>query len=87
MACSARPTRARAARKLRDIRVVQRRAHICLMVDALRAHSQRLRGIGFDQVESYAALCREMGWHLQFLATGGSCPNSHRGCQNCRCDS
>lgn len=24
-------------------------------------------GIGFDQVGAYADLCREMGWHLQFL--------------------
>ncbi len=24
-------------------------------------------GIGFDQLDSYAALAREMGWHLQFL--------------------
>jgi predicted TIM-barrel fold metal-dependent hydrolase len=24
-------------------------------------------GKGFDQLEDYAALCREMGWHLQFL--------------------
>jgi predicted TIM-barrel fold metal-dependent hydrolase len=71
-----------------------------LLVEALTAHRQRLRGIavipldasdrdraalkdvgvvglrinvlygggvGFDQVEAYGALCREMGWHLQFL--------------------
>jgi predicted TIM-barrel fold metal-dependent hydrolase len=24
-------------------------------------------GIGFDRVEAYGALCKEMGWHLQFL--------------------
>jgi len=24
-------------------------------------------GIGFDQLETYGALCREMGWHMQFL--------------------
>jgi len=24
-------------------------------------------GIGFEQLESYGALCREFGWHLQFL--------------------
>lgn len=78
-----------------------------LMVDALRAHRQRLRGIavipldcpdvekhalkeagvvglrinvlygggiGFDQVESYASLCREMGWHLQFLVDARQLP-------------
>ncbi len=71
-----------------------------LMLDALRAEPQRLRGIaviplglpdrdhralkdegvvglrlnvlygggiGFDAVETYAALCRDWGWHLQFL--------------------
>lgn len=25
-------------------------------------------GIGFEQLDAYAALAREMGWHLQFLA-------------------
>jgi predicted TIM-barrel fold metal-dependent hydrolase len=24
-------------------------------------------GVGFEQVERYAEICREMGWHLQFL--------------------
>lgn len=24
-------------------------------------------GVGFDQLESYGALCRDLGWHLQFL--------------------
>lgn len=24
-------------------------------------------GVGLESVESYGALCREMGWHLQFL--------------------
>lgn len=71
-----------------------------LMLESLRAHPDRLRGIavipldlpdrdlaylkengvvglrlnilygggiGFDALESYGALCREMGWHLQFL--------------------
>lgn len=78
-----------------------------LMVDTLRAHWQRLRGIavipldcperekialkdagvvglrinvlygggiGFEQVENYAALCREMGWHLQFLVDARELP-------------
>lgn len=78
-----------------------------LMVDALRANRQRLRGIavipldcpdpdknalkeagvvglrinvlygggiGFEQVESYASLCREMGWHLQFLIDARQLP-------------
>lgn len=78
-----------------------------LMVDTLRAHRQRLRGIavipldcaekdraalkdagvvglrinvlygggiGFEQVESYASLCREMGWHLQFLVDARQLP-------------
>ena len=78
-----------------------------LMVDALRAHRRRLRGIavipldcpeterealkdagvvglrinvlygggiGFEQVESYASLCREMGWHLQFLVDARQLP-------------
>jgi predicted TIM-barrel fold metal-dependent hydrolase len=78
-----------------------------LMVDALRTHSQRLRGIavipldcpekeraalkeagvvglrinvlygggiGFEQVENYASLCREMGWHLQFLVDARQLP-------------
>lgn len=71
-----------------------------LMVETLKAHRERLRGIaviplglpdsalaelkdagvvglrlnilygggiGFEQLDSYAALAREMGWHLQFL--------------------
>ncbi|EKS33953.1 hypothetical protein HMPREF9696_03073 [Afipia clevelandensis ATCC 49720] len=78
-----------------------------LMVNALRAHRQRLRGIavipldcpdkdkhelkdagvvglrinvlygggiGFEQVESYASLCKEMGWHLQFLVDARQLP-------------
>ena len=78
-----------------------------LMVETLRAHPQRLRGIavvaldtpereladlkqagvvglrlnvlygggvGFDQVENYGALCREMGWHLQFLIDARDLP-------------
>ena len=78
-----------------------------LMVQTLRAHRQRLRGIavialncpeheraalkeagvvglrinvlygggvGFEQVEDYAALCREMGWHLQFLVGAPQLP-------------
>ncbi len=31
-------------------------------------------GIGFEQVESYASLCREMGWHLQFLVDARELP-------------
>ncbi|EKS34761.1 amidohydrolase family protein [Afipia broomeae] len=31
-------------------------------------------GIGFEQVESYASLCREMGWHLQFLVDARQLP-------------
>lgn len=31
-------------------------------------------GIGFEQVENYAALCREMGWHLQFLVDARELP-------------
>ncbi len=31
-------------------------------------------GIGFDRVEAYGALCREMGWHLQFLIDAGELP-------------
>ncbi|HEY0235186.1 MAG TPA: amidohydrolase family protein [Afipia sp.] len=72
-----------------------------LMVETLRAHPRRLRGIAviapdcaekerialkesgvvglrmnvlysggglnLDQIETYGAICREMGWHLQFL--------------------
>jgi len=78
-----------------------------LLVETLRAHRQRLRGIGvialdcpereraalkeagvvglrinvlygggvgFEQVEDYAALCREMGWHLQFLVDARQLP-------------
>ena len=78
-----------------------------LMVETLRAHPQRLRGIavvaldtperelaalkeagvvglrlnvlygggvGFDQVENYGALCRELGWHLQFLIDARDLP-------------
>ena len=32
-------------------------------------------GLGFDQLENYAALCREMGWHLQFLMDAGDIPS------------
>ena len=82
-----------------------------LMVNALRAHRQRLRGIavipldcpdhekttlkeagvvglrinvlygggiGFEQVESYASLCKEMGWHLQFLVDARQLPELAR---------
>lgn len=31
-------------------------------------------GIGFDQVERYAALCKEIGWHLQFLVDARDLP-------------
>ena len=31
-------------------------------------------GIGFDQLEDYAALAREMGWHLQFLIDAKDLP-------------
>ena len=79
-----------------------------LLVETLRAHRQRLRGIaviapdcsdreraaldevralrargnmmyrgggiGFDQIETYGEICREMGWHLQFLIDAGDLP-------------
>jgi len=78
-----------------------------LLVQALNAHRQRLRGIGvialdcpekekaalkdagvvglrinvlygggvgFAQLEDYAALCLEMGWHLQFLIDAKDIP-------------
>ncbi|WP_043750541.1 amidohydrolase family protein [Methylobacterium nodulans] len=78
-----------------------------LMIETLRAHPRRLRGIaviplglserdlaalkdagivglrlnvlygggiGFDQVEAYGALAREMGWHLQFLIDARQLP-------------
>lgn len=31
-------------------------------------------GIGFEQVEKYASLCKEMGWHLQFLVDARELP-------------
>jgi 2-pyrone-4,6-dicarboxylate lactonase len=31
-------------------------------------------GVGLDQVESYGALAREMGWHLQFLLDARALP-------------
>lgn len=31
-------------------------------------------GVGFDDLESYGALCREMGWHLQFLIAAQDLP-------------
>jgi predicted TIM-barrel fold metal-dependent hydrolase len=31
-------------------------------------------GVGFDQVEKYATLCHEMGWHLQFLIDAKDLP-------------
>ena len=78
-----------------------------LMLDTLRAHRQRLRGIavaplglpdkayrdmkeagivglrlnvlygggiGFDKLADYGALCREFGWHLQFLLDARELP-------------
>lgn len=78
-----------------------------LMVETLRRHPQRLRGIavmaldageaerralkesgvvglrlnvlygggiGFDRLADYGAMCREMGWHLQFLIDAGQLP-------------
>jgi predicted TIM-barrel fold metal-dependent hydrolase len=80
-----------------------------LMVETLRAHRQRLRGIAvipldcperekaalkdagvvglrmnvlyggggvdFTQIENYGALCRDMGWHLQFLLDARDLPS------------
>lgn len=31
-------------------------------------------GIGFERLEAYGTLCREMGWHLQFLIDAGELP-------------
>ncbi len=31
-------------------------------------------GVGFDQVERYGDLCRDMGWHLQFLIDARQLP-------------
>ena len=31
-------------------------------------------GVGFEKVEQYAALCKEMGWHLQFLVDARELP-------------
>jgi predicted TIM-barrel fold metal-dependent hydrolase len=31
-------------------------------------------GVGFAQLENYAALCKEMGWHLQFLVDAKDLP-------------
>ena len=31
-------------------------------------------GIGFEKVEQYASLCKEMGWHLQFLVDARELP-------------
>ncbi len=31
-------------------------------------------GVGFDQLERYGAICREMGWHLQFLLDARGLP-------------
>lgn len=31
-------------------------------------------GISFDQLETYGEICREMGWHLQFLIDAGDLP-------------
>lgn len=78
-----------------------------LMLETLRAHPDRLRGVaviplglpeaelaalkaagvvglrlnvlygggvGFEAVEAYGALCREMGWHLQFLIDARALP-------------
>lgn len=79
-----------------------------LLVETLRAHRQRLRGIAviapdcsdreraaldeagvvglrinmmyrgggidFDQIETYGEICRELGWHLQFLIDAGDLP-------------
>ncbi|SEK61513.1 Predicted metal-dependent hydrolase, TIM-barrel fold [Bosea lupini] len=32
-------------------------------------------GVGFDQLDQYAALAREMGWHLQFLVDAKDLPD------------
>lgn len=32
-------------------------------------------GVGFDQVERYGSLCKEMGWHLQFLMDARNLPS------------
>ena len=36
-------------------------------VVGLRLNTLYGGGIGFEDVEAYGALCRDMGWHLQFL--------------------
>lgn len=46
----------------RELRVLQG-----ANVVGLRLNNLYGGGIGFGDLESYAALCREMGWHLQFL--------------------
>ena len=36
-------------------------------------------GIGFDEIESYDSLCRDLGWHLQFLIDARDLPGvAHR---------
>ena len=35
-------------------------------------------GIGFERLQDYAALCQEMGWHLQFLVDAGELPQLAR---------
>ena len=44
-------------------------------VVALRLNVLFGGGIGFDQLERYGALCRDMGWHLQFLVDARHLPD------------
>jgi predicted TIM-barrel fold metal-dependent hydrolase len=68
-------------RRLRGIAVIeldcperQRAALKDAGVVGLRINVLYGGGIGFEQLENYAALCREMSWHLQFLVDAKDLP-------------
>ena len=63
VAVAALDTPARALRALKDAGVV-----------GLRLNVLYGGGVGVDQVEAYGDLCRDMGWHLQFLIDARQLP-------------
>jgi predicted TIM-barrel fold metal-dependent hydrolase len=57
-----------------DASEAERRALADAGVVGLRLNVLYGGGIGFDRLNEYAALCREMGWHLQFLIDARELP-------------
>lgn len=57
-----------------DASEAERRALAEAGVVGLRLNVLYGGGVGFDRLADYGALCREMGWHLQFLIDAAELP-------------